>query len=215
VTGLAALVSTLAPADYAAPLVAGVFAGATYLLVLRQDTDQIESHGLALGGLFTPEPLAAGRMLQASRRALLFSGGACLITLPPFWLGYVMWFSVDGPFDWRPDAAFFDAALGHLLVVALPEEMFYRGVVQTQLDRAFPPTRQLLGAKIGLGLILTSAIFALGHLLSTPNPARLAVFFPSLAFGWLRARSGGIGSAVLYHAACNIFAATLAQGYAD
>jgi membrane protease YdiL (CAAX protease family) len=39
------------------------------------------------------------------------------------------------------------------------------------------------------------------------------VFFPSLVFGWLRAKTGGIGAAVLFHAACNIFSAYLSAGY--
>jgi membrane protease YdiL (CAAX protease family) len=39
------------------------------------------------------------------------------------------------------------------------------------------------------------------------------VFFPALVFGWMRARTGGIGAAVLFHALCNIFSATLARGY--
>ena len=62
-------------------------------------------------------------------------------------------------------------------------------------------------------MVVTSAVFALGHLATVPEPARLAVFFPSLAFGWLRARTGGIGAGVLYHASCNLFASFLGRGY--
>jgi membrane protease YdiL (CAAX protease family) len=68
--------------------------------------------------------------------------------------------------------------------------------------------------KFGVGLLLSSAVFALGHLLATPAASRLAVFFPSLVFGWLRVRTGGVGAGVFYHALCNLFSATLAQGYA-
>jgi membrane protease YdiL (CAAX protease family) len=60
---------------------------------------------------------------------------------------------------------------------------------------------------------MTSAIFAVGHLLTEPNPSRLAVFFPSLLFGWMRARTGGIGASVLFHAACNLFVSFLAHGF--
>jgi membrane protease YdiL (CAAX protease family) len=41
----------------------------------------------------------------------------------------------------------------------------------------------------------------------------LSVFFPSLLFGWLRARTGGIGASVFFHALCNLFAAYLARSY--
>jgi membrane protease YdiL (CAAX protease family) len=43
--------------------------------------------------------------------------------------------------------------------------------------------------------------------------ARLAVFFPALLFGWLRARTGGIGASVLFHASCNLYALLLGRGY--
>jgi membrane protease YdiL (CAAX protease family) len=39
------------------------------------------------------------------------------------------------------------------------------------------------------------------------------VFFPSLLFGWLRARTGGIGAGTAYHASCNLFASLLGRGY--
>ena len=35
--------------------------------------------------------------------------------------------------------------------------------------------------------------FALGHVATEVHPNRLAVFFPSLLFGYLRTRRGGIG----------------------
>ena len=45
------------------------------------------------------------------------------------------------------------------------------------------------------------------------DPARLAVFFPSLLFGWMRSRTRGIGAGVAFHAMCNIFSETLMRGY--
>jgi membrane protease YdiL (CAAX protease family) len=60
---------------------------------------------------------------------------------------------------------------------------------------------------------LAALIFAVGHVLTIPNPARLGVFVPALIFGWMRARTGGIGAAVLFHAMCNLLSAFLAEGY--
>jgi len=37
------------------------------------------------------------------------------------------------------------------------------------------------------------------------------VFFPSILFGWLRARTGGVGASIAFHALCNIYSATLLQ----
>jgi membrane protease YdiL (CAAX protease family) len=61
--------------------------------------------------------------------------------------------------------------------------------------------------------LLTSAIFAVGHLFTELNAARLAVFFPSLVFGFLRARTKGIGASVAFHAMCNLFSAYLLHSY--
>ncbi len=98
-----------------------------------------------------------------------------------------------------------DLILVQLLLVALPEEVFYRGYLQTRLDRLVGRDRRFLGVDVNwTSMLLTSALFALGHFATIPSPHRLAVFFPSLLFGWMRRASGGILAAVLYHAACNI-----------
>ena len=51
-----------------------------------------------------------------------------------------------------------------------------------------------------------------GHFATHAHVARLAVFFPSLVFGWLRARGGGVGAAILFHASCNLYSAWLTDG---
>jgi hypothetical protein len=106
-----------------------------------------------------------------------------------------------------------ERVLGQLVLVALPEEAFYRGYLQSRLADAFPMRRRLFGAPVGFAIVLTSALFAVGHLATIPAPARLAVFFPSLLFGWLRSRTKGIGAGLAYHASCNIFSELLFRGY--
>jgi membrane protease YdiL (CAAX protease family) len=102
--------------------------------------------------------------------------------------------------------------LDQLLVVALPEEFFYRGYLQTRLRDAMPQGRFFLGARLGPAFFLTAALFAVGHL-AVFDVGRLAVFFPALLFGWLRERTGTvIGSSVL-HAACNIYEIALRASF--
>ena len=102
--------------------------------------------------------------------------------------------------------------VGQLLVIALPEEAFFRGYLQTALDRAWGRQIEVLGAKVGPALLVSSAIFAVGHFATIPNPARFAVFVPSLLFGWLRARTGGVGAGIAFHAMCNLLSEGLARG---
>lgn len=92
----------------------------------------------------------------------------------------------------------------HLLVVAAPEEVFFRGYLQSTLDRAFPaPRRTILGAEVGPAIVLQAALFALCHL-ATGDWTRLRVGAFGLLAGWLRARTGGVAAPILYHALANV-----------
>jgi hypothetical protein len=61
--------------------------------------------------------------------------------------------------------------------------------------------------------MLSSALFALGHFLVDFQPARLAVFFPALAFGWMRSRSGSIAAGATFHALCNLLSEMLHESF--
>ncbi len=97
----------------------------------------------------------------------------------------------------------------HLFFVAIPEEFFYRGYLQTRLDETFRPKWNIFGAKLGWGWLITCAIFALGHSLVDFQWWHFAIFFPSLVFGWMRARTGGIIAGAMFHAWSNITVSTL------
>lgn len=209
-----ALSSRLVPDKYAATLVGLAFLAATWLLVLRYDEETIRSYGLSLGGLLEPSPISIRRLLRDAGSSILWVLLFCAVVFPPFWAGFRLYWRVHGHFVLRLPASLGDEIAGQLLVIALPEEAFFRGFLQTSLDNIWAPRFRVLGADIGPGLFVSAAIFAVGHLLTTPHqPARLAVFFPALLFGWLRARTGGVGAGVLFHASCNLFSATLARGY--
>lgn len=211
VTALAGVLSYLVPSRHAATSVGFCFFIATYALVMRKNSETIRHHGVSLGGLFEPVPLSVRRIASDTKSAITWALGASLVLLPLFWLGFVVWWQPRHEFE--PQSPSLDEVIGQLLVIALPEELFYRGYLQTALEDAAPRKRRVLGAEVGIGLVLSSAIFAAGHLLTEPHPARLAVFFPSLVFAWLFARTRGVGASIVFHAACNLFSAYLARGY--
>jgi membrane protease YdiL (CAAX protease family) len=222
VSGLAAALGRLLPDAWAGTAVAALFLGATYLLALGPDQSPADS-GLSLGGLFERVPLDPTRVMRRALRAAFVGALALLIVAPAYTLGFVFWHQPTVPFDLHralfltesglPSAAFLDLAFGHLLVVALPEEAFFRGYLQSALDERMPPRVTLGGARLGPALLISSAIFALGHWLSVPDVGRFAVFFPSLLFGWLRAKTGGIGASVVCHALCNVYVIVLGAGF--
>jgi hypothetical protein len=130
---------------------------------------------------------------------------ASLVVLPPFVAVAVWALGLAGhPVRLEPrlPSGLALAAAVQLLVVAAPEELFYRGWMQTSWSR-LGPARRVLGAPIGPGFLATQALFAAGHLVS-PDPARLATFFPALLFGWLRARTGSLVAPIVVHALSNL-----------
>jgi membrane protease YdiL (CAAX protease family) len=212
-TALVTVISYRVPDRWAATAVGMGFLAVTFALLRREDADGLRAHGLSLGGVLDPEPIDRRRVLRETGQALSWAVAAFAMIVPPFWIGFRVWYAPTSGIDPIGLLPSIDLVLGQLLVIALPEEAFFRGYLQSRLDRALPPTWSVAGARIGPSLFLTSAIFAIGHLLTLPNPARLAVFFPSLLFGWLRARTGGIGAGFVFHALCNLLSAALQRAY--
>lgn len=206
--------SLFAPEKSVATVVGFVFLGATWLLVWRRDDAHVERAGLAFGGLVLPGPLDVRRVVRDAARALGWALAFALVAFVPFFFGWRHWWHAQGDFSLavRP-LEVTNELFGQLVIIALPEEAFYRGYLQTRLDDVWPARFRVAGATVGPGLLVASAIFALGHLATIHVPARLAVFFPALLFGWLRARTGGIGAGVVFHALCNVFSEALGRGY--
>ena len=94
--------------------------------------------------------------------------------------------------------------LSEVLLVAVPEEVFHRGYLMSALEARWPPRHRLLGVRIGFGAVVSSAIFAVGHLVGDMRIDRLATFFPALLFAWIWRRSGSLWAAIIFHAASNL-----------
>lgn len=124
----------------------------------------------------------------------------------PKWLG-----ALHPPLRWPPD--FLLLALSQILVVALPEELFFRGYLWFRLEQRFAVRWRVLGAPVGFAWLLTSVLFAVGHVAVDLDPRRFAVFFPALVFGWMRARTGSIVAGLGFHALCNLLSDVLYETY--
>ncbi len=214
-TAVVTALSYLAPEAHANALVAAAFLGATWLFALRDGDDAVRDRGLALGGLLESSELSWRRLLRDARRSAPYVLALAALVFPPFVLAYRAYWHVSS-FSFELPQDYVDRIAGQLLVVALPEEAFFRGYLQSELERAWQHRRwRVFGVELGVGWLAASLMFALGHLLTVPVAARLAVFFPALLFGWLRAKTGGIGAALVFHALCNLLSSALAIGYAQ
>jgi len=100
-----------------------------------------------------------------------------------------------------PDFA--DVAITQFIAVGLSEEFFFRGYLQTHLNRVFEPRFEALGARYGWGLILAAVLFGLCHIVGG-DLTRLRVIFFGLFAGWLRERTDTIAVPSAYHGCANI-----------
>lgn len=155
----------------------------------------------------------AGWRFDRLGRDLAWSLGACLLVLPLFTAGFVLFMKWSAllpaevrwylgpyardrplrlrlPMDWD-----FAGQVAGNAAVAFSEEFFYRGYMTLRFEERWGPVRSALAA---------AALFALGHLL-TPAPWRLTVFFPALLFAWLRNRTRTIAGASIAHFLCNVW----------
>lgn len=138
---------------------------------------------------------------------------AVLPHLPP-WLRWLVPYHGTDPF---PALRFPDGmgllVLDQLLVVALPEELFFRGYVQTRLRNLWGEGRlRLWGVGLGPYFWVTQLLFAMAHL-GDFDLSRLSVFFPSLLFGWLREKTGSIGAPILVHGGSNLLLKVLEASF--
>lgn len=183
---------------------------------LRRRRETLDDYGV-------PDwPWRSKEALATFRRDLAWAAVVCSILLPLVVGGFVLllgalpslppalrslvvpYTGAGGAFAFRLPDRMWLHVLDQLLVVALPEELFYRGYLQTRLQHAWGKGRvRLLGAPVGAAFWVTQLLFAVGHL-GEFHPWRLSVFFPAILFGWLRERTGSIGAGVLVHAFCNL-----------
>ncbi len=224
---LAKLVSLVEPTGLLAANLAGV---AAFLFIalpdarLRERGEGWDAYGLPWDGLADPRTWRAwgrGAAVALGVAAVVFpvfalafaAYGALLPALPEGLARALAPYTGAPRFVFRLPARLPLLALIQLLVVALPEELFYRGFVQTAWARAAPERGvTVLGARLGAGFLWTQVLFAAGHLVVL-QPWRLGTFFPGLLFGWLRARTGGVAAPVVLHALSNLFIATLEASF--
>jgi len=88
---------------------------------------------------------------------------------------------------------FWEFLLRQALLVALPEEVFFRGFLYDAFEEAgWEP------------ILFSSFLFSAGHLAIQFSPYRALTFFPALLFGWTRKRTGAVHVPILLHLAFNL-----------
>lgn len=175
---------------------------------------------IAVRRIHPRDEAAAGVTISWSSKDLLMGLAAIGLLLVPVALGnHFVRTVIQGlefHFAWSNYAALqtplYYEIIIQLLCVALPEEFFYRGYLQTAFLTTFKQHPKCGKTAPVLAILLASLCFACAHLPSG-NVTRLLTFFPGLLFGFLRHRSGGLLGAIVCHAACNLMMAVLNVHY--
>ncbi len=149
---------------------------------------------------------AYGIKLEGWKEEIKTGLAVSLILISLFWIGCWIYWGVWGGHaaTYRLPPNLGTMLLYQLVYLSLPEEIFFRGYCQSRLDQAFGTPWRWLGASCGISLVIVSFMFALGHVVMDGGWGRFNVLLPSLVFGWLRARTGGIIAPAIFHGLSNV-----------
>jgi membrane protease YdiL (CAAX protease family) len=150
--------------------------------------------------------------------SLKFFTLTALAIFPPFLLLAHLYQKVFFGTDFRLFRFFWSWSLMafQVFVIALPEEFFFRGYLQTRLKQKFSKPLSLFGSSffsVPTAVPITSLIFAASHSFIALQWWHFAIFFPSLVFGWLREKTNGLIASTLFHASCNILMVVVSRIY--
>ncbi|HYL10016.1 MAG TPA: CPBP family intramembrane glutamic endopeptidase [Candidatus Acidoferrales bacterium] len=99
------------------------------------------------------------------------------------------------------------------IMPGLAEELVFRGVFQSLLNRVFGKPWRLANTEFGWGLVITSVLFAGANGLISVDPqlharivplAAIPAFLMSLVSGWIRERSDSVWPSVVGHNLSNL-----------
>jgi membrane protease YdiL (CAAX protease family) len=187
------------------------------LWLISREGSSYRAYNLHCFGLFEPEVKTDW---SALRQSLVQTLKISAITFVPYivihhlsQMAFALHYGFNTEFSLSVPNDMVQIVLTNLLLVALPEEIFYRGFLQTRFLRAWPNQTFFLTLPVGRAIVTTSLIFALGHFVGEYNLSRLLPFFPAFVFSALAYRSGSIMGAVIYHALCNTLSEVLYNSY--
>ncbi len=141
-----------------------------------------------------------------------------LAIFPPFLLASHFYQTLIFGLHFQPQAIDigWNSVLTQLFLVALPEEFFFRGYLQTNLSRWINRSFRFLwipGLSMSWGVPAAAFLFTFSHSFITFRWWHFAIFFPALAFGWLREKTNGLIAPILFHALSNLIINQIGNWY--
>ncbi len=104
--------------------------------------------------------------------------------------------------------------LWRVVAVGIGEELFFRGYIQSRLNVVYGRPWQLLGVQFGMGLVISSLLFAFIHALNPVNyfsgsydfawGHALAVL--TIHYGFMREMTGSVLPCIVFHGLLDVAA---------
>jgi membrane protease YdiL (CAAX protease family) len=197
-------------------LIGALFLVGALVSVRRLGEDDTRRFGIALGGVFPGaqgDPRSLVRTLiegvPSALKELVVAMAIAAVVLPVYAFFWPFVNPVPPARHFAVDPPHLREIATNLFAVALTEELYFRGWVQTRVADALgvprdERTRKQLRPMLA-SIVVASALFAITHVTVAFTAPRAAVFFPGLLFGAVRAWRGGVGAAVFLHAISNVF----------
>ena len=126
------------------------------------------------------------------KRGALYGLGASAVILSL----YALICYALGGFNW---SSISPALLTYLFMVALGEEVFFRGFFYSTFEN-----EEIIKGLLSKNNLLSSLLFGIAHALIYYEPSMFKAFFPSLVMGWLYERSGSILAPAVFHFLSNL-----------
>lgn len=146
-----------------------------------------------------------------------------LLIFPPFLLLNHLYQKIVFDRHWALGSADFslERIVVQLFLIAFPEEFFFRGYLQPILSRSYPRKINfrklripgLRNLSVGIAVPIASFLFAASHSVITLQWWHFSIFFPSLLFGWLREKTGGLVAPIVVHALSNLLVIWIGDSY--
>jgi len=129
----------------------------------------------------------------------------CLCAIPAVFLGLWLMVRMQLPVPLRPAVAglggWFTWLIYQFMYVAVAEEMFFRGYLQTNVMKWLGDTR-LAGQYIAI--VVSAGCFALAHVVVQGQITSLFTFLPGIILAWLFFRTRSLLAPILFHGLANV-----------
>jgi membrane protease YdiL (CAAX protease family) len=129
----------------------------------------------------------------------------CLCTLPAVVLGLWLLVRMGLPIPARPLMTGFDGwstwLVYQFLYVAVAEEVFFRGYIQTNVMRCLGGAHPR-GQHVAI--LISAACFALAHVVVQGQMASALTFLPGVILAWLLIRTRSLLAPILFHGLANV-----------